>query len=162
MSKKYTFSDYDKNVCLKPGFGFWIAIIYFLRPFILAISSVQMGRGYKNANVSGLKDMIYLDDFGFFIGCLAALPVIPVIIAYIKRNPEASDFIKKLWRNGVNFLTAAAVLNIIILFIPPRTGASYHITTLGWTQLTIAVGIIIFLNTSQRIKDTFADFPCNQ
>lgn len=159
MSKKYSFSDYDKNVCLKLNFGMWLVIIYFLRPFILAISSVQMGRGNKSASVSGLKDMIYPDDFGFFIGCLAALPVIPVIVAYIKRKPGASDSIKKLWHNGTKFLTAAAILNIIVIFAPPRAGASYHITTLGWVQLAIAVGIVIFLYTSQRVKDTFADFP---
>ena len=159
MSKKYSFSDYDKYVCLKLSLGIWLVIVYFLRPFILAISSVQMGRGNKNASVSGLKDMVYPDDFGFFIGCLAALLVIPVIIAYIKRKPGASDSIKKLWHNGAKFLTVVAILNIVILFIPSRMGASYHITTLGWVQLGIAVGIIIFLNTSQRVKDTFADFP---
>ena len=159
MSKKYSFSDYDKNVFLKPGFGFWLVIIYFLRPFILAISSVQMGRGYKNASVSGLKDMVYPDDFGFFIGCLAALPVIPLIIAYMKRKPGASDSIKKLWHNGAKFLTTAAILNIVILFIPSRTESTYHLTMLDWAQLTIAVGIIFFLYSSQRLKDTFADFP---
>ena len=159
MSKKYSISDYDKNVSLKPGFGFWLVIVYFIRPFILAISSVQMGRGNKNASVSGLKDMVYPNDFGFFIGVLAALPAVLLVIIYIKRKPGASDSIRKLWRNGANFLTAAAVLNIVILFVPPRMGASFHITTLGWAQLAIAVGIIIFLHTSQRVKDTFADFP---
>ena len=45
-----------------------------------------MGKGANNSNVGGLKDMIYPDDFGLFLSCLAALPVIPVIIAYIKRT----------------------------------------------------------------------------
>ena len=159
MSKKYSFSDYDKYVCLKPSLGFWLVIVYFLRPFILAISSVQMGRGAKNSTVSGLKDMVYPDDFGFFLGFLAAFPIIPVIIAYMKRKPGASDSIKKLWNNGTKFLTSAAILNIVIIFIPPKIGASIHITILGWTQLGIAVSIIIFLYTSQRVIDTFSDFP---
>jgi len=123
------------------------------------LTSFQMGRGSKNASVSGLKDMVYPHDFALFIGILAALPVIVVLVAYVKRKPGASDSIKRLWRNGANFLTAAAVLNIIIIFVPPGTGASYQITKFGWAQLIIAVGIIIFLYTSRRVKDTFSDFP---
>ena len=118
-----------------------------------------MGRGLKNENVKLLKEAIYPDDFSFFIAILAALPIIPVIIAYSKRKPGASDFIKTLWRNGVNFLIATAVLNIIIIFVPLAVKPYYHINMLGWIQLAIAVGIIIFLSTSQRVKDTFADFP---
>ena len=159
MSKKYSFSDYDKYVALKPDLGFWLVIIYFLRPFILLITSFQMGRGARNANVGILKEMVYPDDFSFFVGCLAALPVIPVILAYIKRKPKAPDFIKKLWSNGTRLLTATAILNIIILFVSRANETFYHLSTPGWVQLFIAVSIIIFLNTSQRLKDTFADFP---
>ena len=118
-----------------------------------------MGRGVKSDSVSGLKDMVYPDGFEHFLGCLAAFPVIIVIIAYAKRKPGASDFIKKLWRNGANFLAAAAVFNIVALFVTLMRGAYFHITMFGWAQLIIAVSIIIFLYVSQRVKDTFADFP---
>ena len=118
-----------------------------------------MGLGPKNANVSGLKDAIYPDDFGFFLACIVALPVILVIIAYIKRKPGASEFIKKLWRNGLKLLTSVAVLNIVILSVPEKLGATYHITMIDKVQLVIAVVIIIFLYSSKRVKDTFADFP---
>ncbi len=87
------------------------------------------------------------------------LKVFPVIIAFVKRKPNASDSIKKLWRNGANFLTVAAVLNAVILFVPYTRGSVYHITTIGWVQLAIVIGIIIFLKTSQRVKDIFTDFP---
>lgn len=159
MSKKYEFSDYDKNCSLKLSLGIWLVIFYFLRPFILMLTSIQMGRGTRNAGVSVLKDMIYPDDFGLFIAILAALPVILIIIAYIKRQPEASQRIRKLWNNGAKFLVAAAVLNIIILFVPMIRGQVHFLTPPDWVQLAIAVGIIIFLSTSQRVKDTFADFP---
>ena len=159
MSSKYSISDYDKNLVLKPTLEIWLIIIYFLRPFILKISTIQMGRGLKNENVKLLKESIYPDDFSFFIAILAALPVIPVMIAYNKRKPGASDYHKTLWRNGANFLTAAAALNIVIIFLPLVVKPFYHITMSGWVQVAIAVGILIFLRTSQRVKDTFADFP---
>ena len=159
MSKKYSFSDYDKNVCLKLSLGTWLAIIYFLRPLILQLSSIQMGRGNKAAGAGGLKDAIYPDDFSLFIAILATLPIIFLIVAWIKRKPGASDFIKKLWRNGKNFLIATALLNIVIIFVPLIMKDYYRITTLDWVQIIVAVGIIIFLSTSQRVKDTFADFP---
>jgi len=159
MPKKYSISDYDKYVCLKPGFKIWLVIIYFLRPYILFVSTIQMGRGPKNANVSGLKDAFYPNDFGFFLACIVALPVILLIIAYTKRKPGASEFIKKLWRNGLKLLTSVAVLNIVILFAPEKLGATHHLTMIDKVQLGIAVAIIIFLYRSKRAKDTFADFP---
>ncbi len=159
MPKKYSISDYDKYVCLKPGFKIWLVIVYFLHPYILFLSTIQMGRGQKNASVSWLKDTLYPDDFGFFLACIVALPVISLIIAYIKRKPGASAFIKKLWRNGLKILISVAVLNIVILFVPTKSGATYHITTIYMVQLVIAVIIIIFLYSSKRVKDTFADFP---
>ena len=107
MSKKYSISDYDKYIALKPGLGLWLVIIYFLRPVLFTLFSLQMGRGAKNSNAGLLKDLAYPDDFSFFVGVLAALPVIPVIIAYRKRKPGASDFIKKLWSNSAKFLLLA-------------------------------------------------------
>ncbi len=121
-----------------------------------------MGRGEKNSNVSLLEEAMYPDDFSLFIAIVAALPVFPVIFAAFKRKPEASDLIRKLWRNGRNFITVAAVMNIIILFVPFEHFSIYSFTRVDWIQLAIAVGIIYFMHTSQRVKDTFADFPENQ
>jgi hypothetical protein len=159
MSKKYSFPDYDKNLALKLSVEMWLIIVYFLRPLVLKVLTIKMGRGATSGNTSWLKEIIYPDDFGFFIAILAALPVIPVMIAYNKRKPGASDAIKTLWRNGTNFLSVAAILNIIVIFIPLVVKPFYHITMLSWIQLAVAVGVLIFLRTSQRVKDTFADFP---
>ena len=51
MSKVYEFSDYDKYLSLKINFEVWLIIAYFLRPFILKISTIQMGRGEQNRTV---------------------------------------------------------------------------------------------------------------
>jgi hypothetical protein len=159
MSKLYSFPDYDKYMSLKLDFDMWLIIAYFLRPFILKVSTIQMGRGTKSASVSGLKDMVYPNDFGFFIAFLATIPVIMLVIVYVKRKPGASGLIRKLWHNGRVLLIVTAVLNIIIIFIPFLMDLTHSINMLGWAQLAIAVFIIYYLYTTQRVKDTFADFP---
>jgi len=159
---KYTISDYDANTNLKVSSELWLVMVYFLHPLMLMITSVQIGRGAKNSNVSLLKEAMYPDNFSLFIAIVAALPAILVIFTTFKRKPEASDLIKKLWRNGANFLTASAIISITTLIKPLSQITLNHIAMIDLThgiQLVIAIGILIFLHTSQRVKDTFADFP---
>jgi hypothetical protein len=159
MSKLYSFSDYDKHMSLKLDLEMWLIIVYFLRPFILKVSTIQMGRGAKSDSVSGLKDLVYPNDFGFFIAFLATIPVLILVFAYVKRKPGASGLVRKIWHNGRMLLVATAVLNLIIIFIPFLMDLTYRINMLGWAQLAIAVFILFYLYTTQRVKDTFADFP---
>ena len=159
MSKLYSFSDYDKHMSLKLDLEMWLIIVYFLRPFILKVSTIQMGRGAKSDSVSGLKDLVYPNDFGFFIAFLATIPVLILVFAYVKRKPGASGLVRKIWHNGRMLLVATAVLNLIIIFIPFLMDLTYRINMLGWAQLAIAVFILFYLYTTQRVKDTFVDFP---
>jgi len=160
MSKIYSFPDYDKYMSLKLDFEVWLIIAYFLRPFILKVSTIQMGRGgVKSDSVSGLKDMVYPDDFGFFIAFLATIPVLLLVFAYAKRKPGASGLVRKIWHNGRTLLLVTAVLNIIIIFVPFLMDLTHSINVLGWFQLVIALYIVFYLYTKQRVVDTFADFP---
>ena len=159
MSKLYSFSDYDKYMSLKPGLEVWLIIAYFLRPFIMKISTIQMGRGAKSGSVSGLKDMVYPNDFGFFIAFLATIPVLILVFAYAKRKPGASGLVRKIWHKGRMLLIVTAVLNLIIIFVPFLVDLTYRINMLGWVQLAIAVYVIFYLYSTQRVKDIFADFP---
>ncbi len=159
MSKIYSFSDYDKYMSLKLDFEMWLIIVYFLRPFILKVSTIQMGRGVKSASVSGLKDLVYPHDFSFFIAFLATIPVILLVIAYTKRRPGASEWVRTIWRNGKMLLVVTAVLNIIIIFVPFLMDLTHRINLFGWGQLAVAIYILYHLYTRQRVRDTFADFP---
>ena len=44
MSRVYPFTAYDKHMSLKLDSNMWLIIVYFLRPFILKVSTIQMGR----------------------------------------------------------------------------------------------------------------------
>ena len=159
MSKLYSFSDYDKYMSLKLDLEMWLIIVYFLRPFILKVSTIQMGLGEKSGSVSGLKDLVYPNDFGFFIAFLATIPVLILVFAYVKRKSGASGLVRKIWHNGRLLLVVTAVLNLIIIFIPFLMDLTHRINMLGWAQLAIAVFILFYLYATQRVKDTFADFP---
>jgi hypothetical protein len=160
MSRVYPFSAYDKYVSLKLDSNMWLIIVYFLRPFILKVSTIQMGRGgVKSDSVSGLKNLFYPDDFGFFLAFIATIPVLILVFAYAKRKPGASEFVQSLWRNGRNLLVAAAVMNVVVIFIPFLANITHSINIYGWTQLAVAVAIIAYLYSSTRVTDTFADFP---
>lgn len=159
MSKIYTFSDYDKYMSLKPDFEMWLMIVYFLRPFILKVSTIQMGRGAKSDSVSGLKDLVYPNDFGFFVAFLATIPVLLLVFAYAKRKPGASELVRKIWHKGRMLLVTTAALNLAVIFAPFLVDLTYRINMLGWAQLVIATGIIFYLYGKQRVQDTFADFP---
>jgi len=159
MSKVYPFSAYDKYMSLKLDSNMWLVMVYFLRPFILKISTIQMGRGSKSDTVSGLKDLVYPNDFGFFLAFVATVPVLMLIFAYAKRKPGASDLIQSIWRSGRKLLVAAAVLNVIIIFVPFLIHLTHSINVYGWGQLAVAIGIIVYLYQSKRVTDTFADFP---
>jgi hypothetical protein len=161
MSKIYSFSDYDKYMSLKLDFEVWLIIVYFLRPFIMKVSTIQMGRGTKSDSVSGLKDLVYPDDFGFFIAFLAAIPVLLLVLSYAKRKPGASGLVRKIWHNGRTLLLVTAVLNIVIIFVPFLMDLTHSINMFGWAQLAIAIYIIFYLYTKQRVIDTFADFPAD-
>ncbi len=159
MSKIYNFNDYDKYLSLKINFELWLIIAYFLRPVILKISTIQMGRGAKSDSVSGLKDLVYPDDFGFFLAFLTMIPVVLVIFAYMKRKPDAPDYIRTLWRNCGKLLLLATALNIVVVFVPFLFDMAYRINLVGWGQLVIAAYIMFYLLTTRRVRDTFADFP---
>ena len=159
MSRVYPFSAYDKDLSLKLDLYMWLIIVYFLRPFILKISSFQIGRGLKSESVKGLKDLVYPDDFGFFLAFIATIPVLILMFSYMKRKPEAAEYVRTIWRNGKRLLVAAAVLNIVIIFIPYIADITHSINIYGWVQLAVAIGIITYLYSSIRVTDTFADFP---
>ena len=161
MSRVYPFSAYDKYMSLKFDANMWLVIVYFLHPYILKISTIQMGRGARSDSVSGLKNLIYPDDFGFFLAFVASIPVLILIVAYAKRKPDAAQWVRTIWRNGRNLMAIAAMLSVIVVFVPFLAELTHSIPVYGWGQLAVAAGILYYLFTSKRVADTFADFPAD-
>jgi phosphoglycerol transferase MdoB-like AlkP superfamily enzyme len=160
MSKVYNFNDYDKNLSLKVSHELWLIILYLLHPFILLLSTVRMGRGGSGVTgVDGLKNLVYPDDFSLVLAILATMPTLLFVFAWTRRKPGAPALVQRLWAKGATLLAAAAALYIVVVFVPLLTRAVASIHPVGWAQVAISIFIIVDLFKSQRIKDTFADFP---
>ena len=161
LKKVYDFKDYDKYMCLKISLEMWLIIVYLMRPFPVLISSFRGGRGGAKGvkGADGIKQILYPDDFTLVLGILATIPAILFMIAVMKRKPSAGAFFRGVWRNGALMLSMAAVMNIVIVFIPILTGVISKVHMTGWVQVAISIAIIFYLNTSKRVKDTFEDFP---
>jgi hypothetical protein len=159
MNRVYSFKEYDRYLSLKPGLGFWLITLFFLRPYLLKLSTFQRGRGPKTEAVSRLYEIVYPDNFGFFLAIVASVPVVLLCIAWAKRKPGAPELVRRIWRNGIWLLMFAAVLNVIVVFIPIFIGRVHGIHVLDIVQLLITFLILVYIARSVRLRDTFADFP---
>ena len=56
-------------------------------------------------------------------------------------------------------LSATAIMNVITIFVPLLTGVIHRIHWISWVQAGLSFVIIAYLRSSQRVKDTFSDFP---
>jgi len=160
MSRLYDFNQYDKYFSLKVNTELWLVILYLLRPYIVLIGTMKLGRGASGAvGVEGVRNILYPDNFSIVLAILATIPALLFMYAWSRRKPGAGTLAKKLWKQGANLLGAAAAMNIVIVFVPWLTGALARIHVLGWVQVGFAILIIGYLYSSRRVRDTFADFP---
>jgi hypothetical protein len=160
MSRLYDFNQYDKYFSLKVNTGLWLVILYLMRPYIVLIGTLKMGRGSSGAvGVEGVRNILYPDNFSIVLAILATIPALLFMYAWSRRKPGAGALVIKLWKQGANLLAAAAAMNIVIVFVPWLTGAVVRIHALGWVQVGFAIVIIGYLYSSRRARDTFADFP---
>lgn len=157
MKKRYSISDYDKQLTLKVELGLWLTMLFLLRPFVIPILSI--------VNINDRMELInfvYPDKLDMVLTTIAAIPAGFVIYAFINKKSEASDFIRKVWRNGRYILIVSAVMNIAIIFVPLLLEVKHKIDMISWLQLTVSAAIIVYLRFSQRVRDTFLDFPESQ
>lgn len=151
---KYPLSAYDKYVSLDMSVGMWLVIAFLVRPYVIVLMSVANRR-----NPMALIDTFYADRSHLALGALAAIPAVLLVIAWNKRKPEASALARRLWHRGRALLAASAVLNAVIGLLPLVHGRAGGIDYIGVVQLALCGWILVYLYESERVRDTFADFP---
>jgi hypothetical protein len=160
VPKAYGFKEYDKYFCLKPNPGLWLVVLFLLMPFVVMLLTFFSGRRGGNATfMKGIENFLYPDNFTLALAFLASAPALVFIYAWMQRKPGASEHVKKICQNGGMLLTIAAVINIIVTFVPFFVGEAQAIQWTDWVQAGISLFIIGYLRLSQRVKDTFSDFP---
>jgi hypothetical protein len=132
----------------------WLVILFMARPYALFIISIANRRDRM-----GLLETFHGDPAIGFLGAIAAIPALIVVLAWIKRAPGAAPLTRWIWAKGGYLLILAGVLNMTIIILPALTSPTWHINTVVPAEAILCGMIIVYLIRSTRIRDTFADFP---
>ena len=155
----YCPDDYDKNLCLKPSFGLFVILVLGVKDLLLVVIPPLAQFKSKSTALDYLSELVQPEMF------LADLAVLIVWMALINRNPEASHFWRRIWLSGRTilagaFLFQAIVLGLeIVIDLEPKSFVLRRIDMPLVATLAVVIGCVIGVLFSQRIKDTFKDWP---
>jgi len=155
MARVYGFSAYDGNLALKVSPTLWLAVLFLMRPYVIMILSFADRRDRM-----ALIEMFYADRLPMVFASIAALPVIIFFASYLKRSKAQNVlWARRLWHKGRELLMLSAALNVLVVFFPYLLDQHHKLTLIGMIQLLVSLIVLLFLARSQRVKDTFADYP---
>jgi hypothetical protein len=150
--QSYEDSDFDGYMCLAPGPFIWLVIAYLMRAYVVLAMSMA-----NKANRFELIDLVYPQLYWLAIDALASLPAMAVVIAYGMRKPKAGSLPRKIWKNGKALLLVSASASTLVAGANLIQTGGDHIS--GPILLCVAAWSIWFLMGSNRVHDTFLDFP---
>jgi hypothetical protein len=154
-TQRYDLTDFADDGSLRISTGLWLLMVYLSRYVVIiglgAVSSFISGR--RGLDLSGLSTLYSSPDF-----LLASMPALLVIAANIKRRPEGNRLARITWRYGRALLTSAIVLDLCLLYShwPQRI---HQVSLLYVLGPLIDIYLLTYLFSSNRVRDTFADFP---
>ena len=155
----YDPSAYDKNLCLKPSFGLYLTLVFGIKDFLLIILPALASFKSKSTSLDYLTDLVQPEMF------IADLMVVVVWLALFNRNPDSKVVWENIWSKGRLMLILAFGIHAAILLVEQLYALN---AVANWQRaldlklvylLIINLIFIANLSTSQRIKDTFADWP---
>lgn len=149
----YLPDDYDEHLCLKPPLGFWLCLLFLLRPFVVFVASVS-----NTADRFGMLNLIYPDHRWAMIHAAAAIPAFALLLIYTRRAPAAGKFLRRLWHHGRKLLAASALLNLAFLGAAPIL-LQQKMTPIIGLQWILSFIVLYYLFRNRRIADCFAEFP---
>lgn len=151
--KKYNISNYNKHICLKANGLMIVIILYLLKPYLMLAASIV----YRGNN--SVIDALYPNKIIVSLEAAAAIPVIFLLFAWLKRAPDATRMVRILCKNGKILIIATALLQMGAISSPLWLPSSAVMTRASWVQLIIYLLIITATTFSTYMRDCFADFP---
>ena len=130
--------------------------LYLLKPYIIAVASVAY-RKDRNAIIN----IFYPDKLIISFEAAAAIPLLILVYAWIRKNHHATQTIKNIWKNGKQLIMATAFLQLCVASSPLWLATDITMTRSSWIQLLLYLLIIIITPLSTYMRDCFADFPEN-
>ena len=135
----YELSDFANDGTLKISLPIWLTSAFLARHILLLLmgglsSFVMRGGGIDTDSFSALYSRpIFL---------IASIPAVAVIVAGLRRAPQAGPLIRNIWHHGRFLLLVAAGFDIGLL-----------------ATAFLDVYAIAYIYRSARVRDTFSDFP---
>lgn len=152
---KYDFECYDKHSCLKPSLPLVIATVFSCREYLLPL--VPLAGALSGSS----NDMNFLFAEHRSVALLAQIPALLVLYAMIRRVPSGDAVARWIWKRGRLFLAASLLVDLCraAWFANP---AFVHMSEEGvglLASMALNAGILLYVLRSERVKDSFADFP---
>lgn len=151
---KYDLDDYDAHFALRPSWLLIATMIFLCRGWLML-----MLLGVSNfAGVSvELDDLIPTDHV--WEGLIAGVPAALTLYAWLVRVPSAKALVRAIWRNGRKLLIASALLHSALVFATEWPSMHWLSEPVSAVILAGDLWVIAFVLFSERVKDTFLDFP---
>lgn len=119
---------------------------------MLAASIVYRGN-------NSVIDALYPNKLIVSLEAAAAIPVIFLLYAWVKRVPDATRMVRILCDNGKILIVTTATLQLGATLSSLWLPTNAVMTRASWVQLIIYLLIITTTIFSTYMRDCFADFP---
>ena len=149
---KYDFMRYNRYFVLRANILLFLILCYLCKDIFLIMGVGATAFKSKGGDVS---DIMVLVSPIFFI---SDLPALAVTYALSARQPNAGIFPRRIWKNGRFLLSLSAFLHLFLLGLKIK----WELDVMGWIQwlvVVIDIAIVIYINSSEFIKDLFSEFP---
>jgi hypothetical protein len=151
----YPASHYDDQMCLKPPFLLWVAILYFSRAITLPIVMALGHFAGVNEKAITLFRGIWSAD-SLVPSAIAAV----VLYALVRRIPTASPQVRWIWAHGRIALALSAVLDIGVLTIALIRRGDINDQSI-WS--VVAAGgdmyFLVYILAARKVRHVFSEFP---
>ncbi len=154
-ARLYDDSAYDKYLSLKPSLSVWLAALFLSREITLPLCMGMAHVAGVNNEALGVMRQLWSFDFTM----LPAIPAATLLYLFIRRIPTASRAVRWLWSQGRVLLVISAALDVAAILASMRRTEITDLTLAACTSMAVDVTIVGYSLISQRVRDTFDDFP---
>lgn len=153
----YPPEDYDLNLAIKPTPLLITVMVYCCLPLLFVILAYNPSPKLQAAFVP-------LQHYATPLSLVCGLPAALVIMAWIKRLPNAWEGWRHIWRWGKWLLSVSLVSHFLLLFFQAH-GSIWNSYALSGADRLLMVNMgldvlaLYYLWRVRRVSDVFADFP---
>ncbi len=156
MSGRYTPYDYNRHVVLRLPFYLGAAMVY-LSKYIFLFVVPRLPRLNRDGHFDFLENNdVTHTDLGLVLAGLPALALL--IVALVRRVPDAGQPWRWIWENGRTLLIASASLELVLMVVYVAIGRR-QIDEVVVAFAYLDIMILVYLIKSRRVVDLFNDFP---